>query len=180
MNSDKVFSESQPPSAIASEQQLCAATESKGHHKLPAPVEEAPKPTLMMRVTTWQRDSHGLYDYESTQVEKLSIKTRQPGFIVRKALTPEHSVVTYEENPANAIAQVRTNEQGQYVLARIQPQGDGGPEHHNDSLIWRVVTKRGELTSQIQAASADENNNNSNEQAQEAAATEDLVSIPLI
>ena len=139
MNSDKVFPESQPhPSQTA----MASAAESK--HKLPGPVEEA-KPTLMMRVTTWQRDSHGLYDYESTQVEKLSIRTRQPGFIVRKALTPEHSVVTYEQSQDNAIAEVRTNEAGQYVLARIQPQGEGP-----DNLIWKVATKRGEqATAQI-------------------------------
>lgn len=27
-------------------------------------------PTLFIRTSTWQRDSHGLYDYESTNIDK--------------------------------------------------------------------------------------------------------------
>lgn len=32
---------------------------------------ERQTPTLFMRLVTWQRDSHGLFDYESSNTDKL-------------------------------------------------------------------------------------------------------------
>lgn len=62
-----------------------------------------------MRLSTWQRDSHGLYDYESSNIDKFQSKTRDSGFICRKTTQGEESIVSYEENPANAIAYIKAN-----------------------------------------------------------------------
>ncbi len=61
------------------------------------------EPTLFVRVATWQRDSHGLFDYESTNTDKVSFKTRDHGFITRRSTQGEASVVTYEDKSQNAI-----------------------------------------------------------------------------
>jgi hypothetical protein len=57
-----------------------------------------------MRLATWQRDSHGLFDYESTIVDKLQLKTTTSGYITRKRISGEQSLVNYEESFDNAIA----------------------------------------------------------------------------
>ena len=41
-------------------------------------------PTLFMRLITWHRDSHGLFDYETKQVDQFQYRTTQEGFISRK------------------------------------------------------------------------------------------------
>ena len=44
-------------------------------------------PVLFYRVffrgVTWQRDSHGLFDYESRNISKKNLKTQYTGKIVR-------------------------------------------------------------------------------------------------
>ena len=62
------------------------------------------KQVLFVRLATWQRDSHGLFDYESTIVDKLQLKTTTSGFITRKRISGEQSLVNYEEGIDNAIA----------------------------------------------------------------------------
>jgi hypothetical protein len=40
-------------------------------------VSEGPKDMLLMRVVTWLRDSHALFDYESRQIHKKNMKVEQ-------------------------------------------------------------------------------------------------------
>jgi hypothetical protein len=75
--------------------------------------------TLFIRMSTWQRDSHGLYDYESTNTDKTQLKTRASGFISRRSTTGEQSVVTYEESPLNAIAHIKAGGNGEYQLCKV-------------------------------------------------------------
>eukprot|EP00343_Euplotes_focardii_P008135 CAMPEP_0205819118 /NCGR_PEP_ID=MMETSP0206-20130828/1330_1 /ASSEMBLY_ACC=CAM_ASM_000279 /TAXON_ID=36767 /ORGANISM="Euplotes focardii, Strain TN1" /LENGTH=194 /DNA_ID=CAMNT_0053112279 /DNA_START=6 /DNA_END=587 /DNA_ORIENTATION=+ len=55
--------------------------------KIPEPVirKEDTKPNLivLMKAQTWDRESHGLYDYESRRVQKLETKVESKGFMVR-------------------------------------------------------------------------------------------------
>ena len=82
-------------------------------------------PTLYIRMTTWQRDSHGLYDYESTNTDKTQLKTRTPGFITRKATQGEQSVVSYEENSLCGIAQIKHGgKAGEYQLCKMEDLED--------------------------------------------------------
>ena len=39
--------------------------------------------TMFLRAVTWQRDSHGLFDYESKSISKKSLKTTSQGKIIR-------------------------------------------------------------------------------------------------
>lgn len=32
---------------------------------------------LVLKFTTWHKDSHGLYDYETKQIEKKSLKVKE-------------------------------------------------------------------------------------------------------
>jgi len=38
---------------------------------------------VLMKAQTWDRESHGLYDYESRRVQKLELKVENEGFMVR-------------------------------------------------------------------------------------------------
>ena len=39
---------------------------------------------MALKVATWARDSHGLFDYEDLHVERKSYTTRLPRYLVRK------------------------------------------------------------------------------------------------
>jgi hypothetical protein len=39
---------------------------------------------LFMRLITWQRDSHGLFDYESRSVDTFEFKTTATGYLNRR------------------------------------------------------------------------------------------------
>lgn len=43
---------------------------------------------LFMRCSTWLRDSHGLYDYESNSVDKVEFRSDMPGFLNRRTQDP--------------------------------------------------------------------------------------------
>lgn len=40
-------------------------------------VQDGSKEILLMRVVTWLRDSHALFDYESRQIHKKNMKVEQ-------------------------------------------------------------------------------------------------------
>jgi hypothetical protein len=41
------------------------------------------EPVVFFRGVTWLRDSHGLFDYESRNIQKMNLKTQSCGKIVR-------------------------------------------------------------------------------------------------
>lgn len=40
--------------------------------------------SVIIRAHTWARDSHGLFDYESSKVSKSTIKTASASYLLRK------------------------------------------------------------------------------------------------
>ena len=47
-------------------------------------------PTMVfMRLITWQRDSHGLFDYESRSVDRFEYKSTAEGYITRRNVAAE-------------------------------------------------------------------------------------------
>jgi hypothetical protein len=40
--------------------------------------------TVMLKTTTWARDSHGLYDYDTKNIAKTSFQTNVGGVLFRK------------------------------------------------------------------------------------------------
>jgi len=41
------------------------------------------EPVVFFRAVSWLRDSHGLFDYESRNIMKMSLKTQSQGQIMR-------------------------------------------------------------------------------------------------
>jgi hypothetical protein len=65
-----------------------SSTERKGEEeKIPEPMirREDSKNSLivLLKAQTWDRESHGLYDYESRRVQKLELKVENEGYMVR-------------------------------------------------------------------------------------------------
>jgi len=46
-------------------------------------VVPAQDPVVFFRAVSWLRDSHGLFDYESRNIVKMSLKTQSQGQIIR-------------------------------------------------------------------------------------------------
>jgi hypothetical protein len=47
------------------------------------PHNPAQEPVVFFRAVSWLRDSHGLFDYESRNIVKMSLKTQSQGQIIR-------------------------------------------------------------------------------------------------
>ena len=94
---------------------------------------------LFMRMMTWQRDSHGLFDYESRQLDKFEYKTTSTGYITRKNAAVNEdpntvaAVIKFESSSADAMAQITVDEEGNFCLNQIGT--DEG------QLIWKVVSR---------------------------------------
>ena len=95
--------------------------------------------TCFLRIATWQRDSHGLYDYESGQTELVQATTRQTLFVARRPQQAEQSTVTFEEAAStHTIAELR-HENGKFNLCKV----DSSPEDEH-RMFWRVIERRNE------------------------------------
>ena len=73
--------------------------------------------SVMMKAVTWTRDSHGLFDYESTDVLKKVITTHQVRFLIRKNATGEVELLSEKELAA-------CNKQEIAVLFKVTPLDD--------------------------------------------------------
>jgi len=77
---------------------------------------------LFMRLITWQRDSHGLFDYESRSVDTFEFKTTAQGYLNRRTheLQGETSqvsaTITYEKDQDNAMCCIIKEQNGNYCL----------------------------------------------------------------
>ena len=64
--------------------------------------------SLLLRGVTWQRDSHGLFDYESRQITQKSFKTQSNCKLVRQGHSLELSQLSKcVEDQAKALFQIR-------------------------------------------------------------------------
>ena len=60
---------------------------------------------VFLRAVTWQRDSHGLFDYESKSILKKSLKTIARGKIIRTGNEIELININKDEKEINPEAQ---------------------------------------------------------------------------
>jgi len=84
-----------------------------------------------MRLITWHRDSHGLFDYETKQLDLFQFKTTQDGFITRKQNAELSTLVEYLQKSEDSIAQIKVNTDG-YQLCKM-------PGEDENLLIWQVI-----------------------------------------
>jgi hypothetical protein len=90
-------------------------------------------PTLFMRLITWHRDSHGLFDYETRQLDTFQFKTTQEGFISRKQAAELTTVVEYHQKNTDSIARIQVGPTG-YFLCKM-------PGEDENLLIWQVISR---------------------------------------
>ncbi len=70
---------------------------------------------VFFRGVTWQRDSHGLFDYESRNISKKNLKTQYTGKIIRQLNTIEFIAPTqriedlpgYKKEECTTLAQIK-------------------------------------------------------------------------
>ena len=98
---------------------------------------------VVMRTATWTRDSHGLFDYESTQILKKSFATHQIRYLARMNVSGEVKLLTERE-----LSEQDSNELT--VLFKVSPSGSASQfvvencsrtdiyEEANDKL-WLIV-----------------------------------------
>jgi hypothetical protein len=96
-------------------------------------------PTLFMRLITWHRDSHGLFDYETKQIDQFQFKTTEEGFLTRKQAAELSTVVEYHQKNMDSIARIKVASSG-YYLCKV-------PGEDENLLIWQVITRAQSLNS---------------------------------
>jgi hypothetical protein len=105
--------------------------------KIPEPMmrreDSANSLLVLMKAQTWDRESHGLYDYESRRVQKLEHKVEAEGYLVR-----DKENVTFRKDLENYNAEEDTKlfhlvkKEGKFY---VRPINDNQP---NDRL-WLVI-----------------------------------------
>ena len=93
-----------------------------------------------MRLITWHRDSHGLFDYETKQIDQFQFKTTEEGFLTRKQAAELPTIVEYHQKNMDSIARIKVAPSG-YYLCKM-------PGEDENLLIWQVITR-----AQIQSSS---------------------------
>ena len=94
---------------------------------------------VLMKAQTWERESHGLYDYESRRVKKFETKLESNGFIARTgdevSFEKSKALVGQEEHTLllNLKKKVEKDEESEKFY--ISPINDNQP---NDRL-WLVI-----------------------------------------
>jgi hypothetical protein len=71
--------------------------------------------SVFFRGVTWQRDSHGLFDYESRNISKKNLKTQYTGKIIRQLNSIEFIAPTqriedlpgYKKEECTTLAQIK-------------------------------------------------------------------------
>jgi len=71
--------------------------------------------SVFFRAVSWLRDSHGLFDYESRNIVKMSLKTQSQGQIIRNEdqidfAKPDHVINTVEHPNGRSLCQLKKDE----------------------------------------------------------------------
>lgn len=88
---------------------------------------------VLMKAQTWDRESHGLYDYESRRVQRLETKAENEGYMIR-----DKEKVQFKVDPPAADSEEETNlfnlinKNDKYY---VRPNNENEP---NDRL-WLVI-----------------------------------------
>jgi hypothetical protein len=100
-------------------------------------MKSSERQSLSVSVSTWNRDSHGLYDYESDNLERCTLRTTESAYLVRK------------DNQVTLVPCIPPPDYT--VLAHIEPFNRGfllqSPESLSGDCLWQVVrpTEQGSL-----------------------------------
>jgi hypothetical protein len=122
-------------------------------------MQREPQPSLQIKATTWYRDTHGLFDYESPQVTTKTLNIQHPGIIVRQ----NHEVFFYPDpiqaGDAELLFAVEPSHRG-FLLKTCRDRGGEdlweSVRHRERELLDRDVVKIGRLQLQLAFNSQDD------------------------
>ena len=83
----------------------------------PNPQQE---PVVFFRAVSWLRDSHGLFDYESRNITKMSLKTQSQGQIIRNDeqidfAKPDHVIDPVQHPNGRSLCLLKKDTEGYYL-----------------------------------------------------------------
>jgi len=115
-----------------------SSTERKGEEeKIPEPMvrREDSKSSyiVLLKAQTWDRESHGLYDYESRRVQKLELKVENEGYMVRgkENVIFQKDISTIKSGEDTVLFQLVKKSEKYYV----RPINDNQPSDR----LWLVI-----------------------------------------
>lgn len=96
---------------------------------------------VFFRAVSWLRDSHGLFDYESRNIVKMSLKTQSQGQIIRNEdqidFAKADHVINREEKPeARSLTMLKKDEEGYYL---DNAPGTEDQEEESIDRLWLVA-----------------------------------------
>ena len=97
------------------------------------PLSSEPKDVLLMRVVTWLRDSHALFDYESRQIQKKNMKVDHSCKFVRQKDEVKTVALNFnvdEEQETTPLFSLVKDDKGDYFIST---------EKHSTEKLWLVV-----------------------------------------
>lgn len=84
------------------------------------PANTTQEPVVFFRAVSWLRDSHGLFDYESRNIVKMSLKTQSQGQIIRNDdqidfAKPEHVIDTVQHPNGRSLCLLKKDAEGYFL-----------------------------------------------------------------
>lgn len=105
------------------------------------PSNPTQEPVVFFRAVSWLRDSHGLFDYESRNIVKMSLKTQSQGQIIRNEdqidfAKPDHVINQIEHPNGRSLCQLKKDDEGYFLDHAI---GTEKQEEESVDRLWLVA-----------------------------------------
>lgn len=96
---------------------------------------------VFFRAVSWQRDSHGLFDYESRNIVKMSLKTQSQGQIIRDEneidfAKPDHLIDNVQKPNAKSLCLLKKDKEGYFLDHAVSSQDT---EEESVDRLWLVA-----------------------------------------
>lgn len=105
------------------------------------PNNPAQEPVVFFRAVSWLRDSHGLFDYESRNIVKMSLKTQSQGQIIRNDdqidfNKPDYVIDTAQSPNARSLCLLKKDTEGYYL---DHAAATANQEEESVDRLWLVA-----------------------------------------
>jgi len=97
--------------------------------------------SVFFRAVSWLRDSHGLFDYESRNIVKMSLKTQSQGQIIRNEdqiefAKSDHVIDRNERPEARSLCLLKKDSEGYFLDHSV---GSENTEEESVDRLWLVA-----------------------------------------
>lgn len=105
------------------------------------PPNSSQEPVVYFRAVSWLRDSHGLFDYESKNIVKMSLKTQSQGQIIRNEdqidfAKPDHVIDPVQMPNGRSLCLLKKDIEGYYIDHAVQLDQT---EEESVDRLWLVA-----------------------------------------